>query len=214
MIRRGTFVFPADDRDFLQLLEVRANNGSVKTVETMYVLAGRSYYVPETVVSCDDPGLYRGADRTTVKPREKRLARRVADVAENVLQPQMVCWVHTHPNGSTNPSDGDKKWCTHTKSRFDKHFEGDYEFFLGIHGVGERGEPDWEWMRRPERTDENEVSWWGEYRKHKLAVYDEAFDPRPVTVTSVAELQQQPQRQAGGGIQARPEPETGGEIWD
>lgn len=190
---RGTLIFPADDRDFLQQLEVRGNNGGVDDVETAYVLTGSTYYVPEHLFNCDDPGLYQKAEYNTVNFNELEVASRVYEYYGDRMAVKIVVVVHTHPSGNTTPSDRDEKWGPQIPPMFDRYFD-DYEFFHGLHGLGEECDPDPEWMRRPEKTAENEISWHGESRIHKLAVFDSAFNPRPVVVTTAAEWQAQQRR--------------------
>lgn len=227
MIQRGTFVFPKTDRDFMQQLEMRGNNGGVETVETVYALAGSTYFVPETLIALDDPDLYKAAEPRRVQTDDWEVIRTIDEaytprsasgVKETEAGPRMLVRVHTHPTGRTRPSDNDREAAAHRDLLY-RYFD-DCEIFLGIHGLGEECAPDPEWMRVPERTAENEVSWWGENRKHKLAVFDREYEPRPVRLLSAADVQRQRQqrRQAGRQPRARPEPqsepETGGEIWD
>lgn len=202
---RGTVVFPADDRDLLQLLEVRGNNGGVETVETGYILTGSTYYVPEKLHNCDDPDIYQYARPERMCSSTTQIRLRVRDFYEGQPDPRMICPVHTHPSGRTTPSKGDTQ--SDLKQAFDVEFD-DYEFFYGIHGLHDDDRtPDPSWMRVPEQTDHHKVSWYGEYRRHTLAFYDEEHDLAPVMVRSATEPQQQ-RRQP----ETRPEP--GGEIWD
>lgn len=201
------FVFPADDRDLMQLLEVRGNNGGVPTVETVYCLTGSTYYVPEQLFPCDDPDLYYAATADHFEADLPRIAQRIAAFYEDRAGPRMVMFVHTHPDGNPQPSQLDKQSVVGWKQLFDGYFD-DYRFFTGLHGLCEAGETGPEWMRRPEQTGENEVSWWGARRKHRLAVFDGEFEPRPVAVTTAAEWQQ---RHGGSG---RPHPGIWSEVRD
>lgn len=179
-----TFVFPADDRDLMQMLELRANNGAVADVETVYVLTGSTYSVPELLFAFDDPGLYYEAERDYVDADNGAIAETIWKFYEGRPGPRMIVDVHTHPAGSdTRPSNQDHSVAGHQRQAFDQYFD-DYELFFGIHGLGEACDPDLSWMRVPEQTGENEISWWGENRRHSLAVFDGAYRPRPVRVVS------------------------------
>lgn len=212
-------MFPADDRDLLQLLEVRANNGGVKTVETVYVLTGRTYFVPERLFAFDDPALYQRADPAYVAVDNRTMAETIRRFYADQPGPRVIVRVHTHPGGPASPSEQDYRVATSRQQLFDRYFD-DYELFLGIHALTDECTPDAEWIRRPEQTAENEVSWWGENRKHKLAIYDGAYNPRPVLVEAAAAIQQTLPPQAGqqahgtGGDRPQPGSEPGGEIWD
>lgn len=183
---RGTVVFPGADRDFMQLIEIRANNGAQADVETVYVLTGETYCVPTRLFAFDDPALYRRATRNRVNVRNRRLAKTIAAFYADRPGPKLVVRVHTHPSGRTSPSDGDRNGAAQRNRSYARYFD-DYELFLGIHGLGDAADPDPEWLRRPERTAFNEVAWWGENRKHKLAVFDMEYEPRPMVVGQLIE---------------------------
>lgn len=189
---RGTFVFPAADRDLMQLLELRGNNGGVETVETMYVLTGNTYSVPERLFACDDPDLYHKAEKRLFNGKLRRVVKMIVDFYADRSGPKLVAFFHTHPSGNATPSTGDKEVVARWKQRFDPYFD-EYEFFAGLHGLGEACPPDLERMRVPEQPRENAVRWRGENRHHTLAVYDGAFEPRPVLVETAASLR------TGGG---------------
>lgn len=215
---RGTFVFPADDTDLMQQLEMAANNGAVEDVETVYVLAGSTYFVPEDLFALDDPSLYEVAEPHHVRTDMREVVRTVDEFYNERSGPKMVTWFHTHPSGRSRPSDGDYEAVEDEPHPFARQFD-DCEFFQGIHALGQEATPDPEWMRVPRQTGENEVSWWGENRKHSLSVYDGQYEPRPMVVTTAAEMQHHLQQQQtdGGpqpGPEPEPEPEPGGEIWD
>ena len=178
---RGTFVFPAADRDFLQLLELRANNGATELVETVYVLTGSTYYVPEQLFAFDDPGLYYEATPYLVDADREAIAADLARLCRIGLAPapKLIMEVHTHPSGSTIPSDRDRRYGPENRPVYDRYFT-DFEFFYGIHGLQDRDRPDPACIRCPEQTDYNEIGWQGENMEHRLGVYDYAFDPQPV----------------------------------
>jgi proteasome lid subunit RPN8/RPN11 len=179
---RGTFVFPAADTDFMQLLEIRGNNGATADVETVFVLASdESYCVPTRLFAFDDPRLYKKATDSRVNVDNEAVARTVATFYEKQSGPRLITRVHTHPSGETTPSQLDQNVGPDRYATFNQYFD-DYEFFLGIHALKEPCDPDPGWLRRPEQTAEHEVTWWGENRKHTLALYDPAYEPAPVIV--------------------------------
>jgi proteasome lid subunit RPN8/RPN11 len=193
----GSFVFPAQDKGLMQMLEVRGNNGGTETVETVYVLAGtHSYAVPERLFAFDDPDLYKTAEPTRVNMDYHAVAQTVADFYEPGPGPTLIAHFHTHPSGNGRPSDQDHSVAESRETTYDRYFD-DYQLFLGIHGLGEECDPDPEWMRRPQRTATNEVSWWGENRKHTLSLYDGAYEPRPVAVLTADQARQQIGQQQG-----------------
>lgn len=178
---RGTFVFPQADNDFMQLLEIRANNGAQDDVETVFVLTGETYFVPTRLFAFDDPALYHDASAHAVTPKTRPMAETVARFYADQPGPKLINRVHTHTNGRPRPSQGDKKVGPNRKQTFDRYFD-DYEFFLGIHALQDPCEPDPARLRRAHQTAEHAVTWWGENRKHTLAVYDAQYNPRPVLV--------------------------------
>lgn len=216
---RGTFVFPGDDRDFMQKLEIRANNGAVDDVETVYVVTGSTYFVPEDLWAFDDPSLYDTAERYEVDIDDRATAETIRDFYAGRPGPRMIFRVHTHPpDGADGPSDQDYSVAEEREKVFDRYFD-DYELFLGIHLLGEERPPNPGLMRVPNQTEENKITWLGENRKHTLAVYDGAYEPRPVMLTTAAKMQQhlqQARRQPQPQVQPEPEPEPApqGEIWD
>lgn len=176
---RGTFVFPTADRDFIQLIEIRANNGAQEDVETVFVLIGETYFVPTKLFAFDSPVLYHDATERSVNPKDRSMAEQIARYYADQPGPKLINRVHTHPSGDIEPSQKDKQVASSRKSVFDRYFD-DYEFFLGIHALQDSCDPDSDWLRRPRKTAENAITWWGEHRKHTLAVYDEHYEPRPV----------------------------------
>jgi hypothetical protein len=193
----GSFVFPAQDKGLMQMLEVRGNNGGTETVETVYVLAGtHSYAVPERLFAFDDPDLYNKAEPARVNVDNHAVAQTVADFYEPGPGPTLIAHFHTHPNGYNQPSDQDHSVAERREATYDRYFD-DYQLFLGIHGLGEECDPDPEWMRQPQRTAANQVSWWGENRKHTLSLYDGGYEPRPVAVLTADQARQQVGQQQG-----------------
>lgn len=178
---RGEFVFPGGDVDFMQLIEIRANNGATNDIETVYVLTGETYFVPTQLFAFDDPELYNEATANRVNVKSQVLARTVAKFYDERPGPKLIVWVHTHPSGGTQPSLADIN-CTPRQKRLYNQYFTDYELFLGIHGLKEVCDPDPDWLRQPELTADHEVSWWGENRKHSLALYDAHYEPRPVVI--------------------------------
>lgn len=178
---RGTFVFPQADTDFMQLIEVRGNNGAAADVETVFILTGETYFVPTRLFAFDDPDFYTRATATRVTAENQAMARTVARFYDDRPGPKLVARFHTHPSGDTTPSRTDKEVGMQRKRTFDRYFD-DYEFFLGIHALQDTCEPDPGWLRQPARTATHTVTWWGENRKHTLAVYDGRYEPRPVVV--------------------------------
>lgn len=178
---RGTLVFPASDPDFLRQIELRGKNGARDFVETVYVLSGSTYYVPTRLHALDDPSLFNSADRSSVNARNREMAQKVANFYAQRDGPRIVVRIHTHPSLSTNPSDTDYDYSLEKKPVYDRFFE-DYEYFHGIHGIGEISEPPPGEIRSPEMVGQNELAWWGESRRHRLAIYDEEYDPRPVVL--------------------------------
>jgi hypothetical protein len=179
---RGTFVFPGDDTDFLQLIELRANNGATADVETVFVLtSGDSYAVPTRLFAFDDPGLYTEATPRAVEIDNEAVARTIAAFYDDRDGPKLVSRFHTHPNGGTTPSAKDRRNGPDCARIFGRHFD-DAGFFLGIHALREACRPEPDWLRCPARTAADEVAWWGENRKHALALFDGAYEPRPVAV--------------------------------
>jgi hypothetical protein len=184
-------VFPADDTDFMQAIEIRGNNGGVEDVETIFALAGENYFVPTELFALDDSTLYNYAREDSVHGRNDEMAQKIAAYYRSAggSGPGLVVRIHTHPTGNPTPSKKDKKVGSRRKSVFDRYFD-DYQFLLGIHALGEVCDPDRRYMRRPEQTEYNEISWRGENREHTLALYDADYDPRPVMLLSSEEVLQ------------------------
>ncbi|MDS0476813.1 Mov34/MPN/PAD-1 family protein [Natrinema sp. 1APR25-10V2] len=178
---RGTFVFPGTDTDFIQLIELRGNNGAQDDVETVFVLTGETYYVPTRLFAFDDPTHYREATPTAVDIDNRAVAQTIADFYEERVGPRLVARFHTHPGGNPMPSTKDKRNAAKKQRVFDRYFD-DYELFLGIHVLGEPCDLDPDWLRRPEQTATNAVSWRGEHRTHTLALYNGRYESRSVVV--------------------------------
>lgn len=180
---RGTFAFPAS-KPFMQALETRGKNGAHQRVETVYVLTGQSETTPTELFGLDDPEFYQSATRSSVTTLEGKVARRVAASYPDGETPNVVARFHTHPGGTTTPSDVDVKNAESVKRCYEEAFgTDDFEFFHGIHAyveqsgvpsVGERHDP---------TALSGGLSWRGEQYRHELALFGPRFrDQRDVVI--------------------------------
>jgi len=168
----GTFVCPTDSQ-FLQMLEVRAKNGANRRVETVYTLTGGDPTTPTDLFALDNPEFYRSATPSSVTTLGGRMAAAVADRFPDGESPGLIARFHTHPGGTTTPSDTDRDSATDI---YDSHIEAfghdDFEFFHGIHAYREHGSND---PRREPEAVSNTVSWEGEQYTHTLALFGPRF---------------------------------------
>jgi proteasome lid subunit RPN8/RPN11 len=167
----GAFGFPENDERFMQSLEVRGKNGHDEIVETVYALV-LTEGQPPRLVALDDPEMYLGATRRSVRYYIEPMAKEVARQCRTT--PDAVVKVHTHPNGSTKPSDKDKQGTEATRRAFEDELgSGSFEFLQGIHAhKSATVSPDR--MREPTAAG-NSVSWNGERFRHTLALFDGHF---------------------------------------
>jgi len=177
---RGTFVFSSHDPGFIQRLELRGNNGAQRDVETVYLLAGDSYTTPTELIQLDDSAVYNKMTPTSVSTKLNAVAQQLARMYEDRPDPKLIAYVHTHPGGSTRPSLTDKQGSETAKKVFERHFD-DFEFFNAIHALGDKADVPIEKMREP-RESGGGVWWYGETRRHELAVFDAHYNSRQVIV--------------------------------
>lgn len=177
---RGTFVFPSHDPGFMQRLELRGNNGAQRDVETVYLLTGDSYTTPTELVQLDDPAVYNKMTPTSVSTKLNAVAEQLARMYDSRPDPKLIAYVHTHPDGSTRPSPTDKQGSETAKKVFERHFDN-FEFFNAIHALGDKADVPVEKMREP-RESGGGVWWYGETRRHELAVFDAHYNSRQVIV--------------------------------
>lgn len=167
----GAFGFPEDDEQFMQSLEVRGKNGHDEIVETVYALVLSEGRVPR-LVALDDPEMYAEATERSVKYYVEPMAREVARQCAGT--PDAVVKVHTHPNGSTEPSGRDKRGTEATRRSFEREIgSGSFEFLQGIH-AHKPATVSADRMRQPTASG-NSVSWNGERFRHTLALFDGHF---------------------------------------
>jgi hypothetical protein len=180
---RGTFVFPNDEH-FMQTLEARGLNGAHERVETVYVLTGDSYTTPTSLFRLDNPEYYSSATRRSVTSYGGKMAKKVAALYPDGETPNMVARFHTHPGGSTRPSDTDKDSATEIEKTFRKAFDtSDFEFFQGIHAYKDHNDNPNPGARQNPSEHSNGVSWKGEQYRHELALFDSSFkNPRKVVL--------------------------------
>jgi hypothetical protein len=170
---RGTLVFPADEQ-FMQSLEIRAKNGAQRRVETVYALTGPTYTAPTDLFALDDPEFYESATRRSVVTLGGRMARAVARRFPDGETPNLVARFHTHPGGTTTPSDTDQESAADVYEGFTEAFDSaEFEFFQGIHAYAELSEPGS--RSRDPHAVSNTVSWEGEQYRHTLALYGPQF---------------------------------------
>lgn len=168
----GTFVCPTDSQ-FLQMLEVRAKNGANRRVETVYTLTGGDPTTPTDMFALDDPEFYRSATPSSVTTLGGRMASAVADRFPDGESPGLIARFHTHPGGTTTPSDTDRDSATDIyEGHADAFGHDDFEFFHGIHAYREHGTND---PRREPEAVSNTVSWEGEQYTHTLALFGPRF---------------------------------------
>lgn len=178
---RGTFAFPTG-RDFLQKLEARGLNGAHQRVETVYILAGPTYTTPTDLFRVDNPEYYASATRRSVTSYGRKMARKVAALYPDGEAPKLLARFHTHPGGSTRPSDTDRDSAEQIASQFsDALGTSDFEFFQGIHAYKDHNGNPGPSERHDPVVRSNSVSWRGEQYRHELALYGPAFrNPRRV----------------------------------
>jgi hypothetical protein len=177
---RGDFVFDSSDTDLIQKMEIRGNNGVDEVdsdVETKYLLTGPSYTTPTDIIQLDNPSLYSKVTETTIRYNVTEIAKYVAQLHEGGHEPNLVVSVHTHPSGSTYPSDMDRNDARALERALGRYFD-DFEFLQGIHGLQERSTPSSSQLREVHR-EEGSIWWYGENRKHEIAIYDGGFNPEP-----------------------------------
>jgi len=177
---RGTFVFPSHDPGFMQRLELRGNNGARQDVETVYLLAGDSYTTPTELIQLDDPAVYNRMTPTSVSTKLNAVAEQLARMYEGRPDPKLIAYVHTHPGGSTRPSPTDKQGSETAKKVFERYFQ-DFEFFNAIHALGKMADVPVDKMRNPKESGGG-VWWYGETRRHELAIFDKYYNSRQVVV--------------------------------
>lgn len=182
-VPRGTFAFP-NDEFFMQALEVAGKNGAHERVETVYVLMGPTYTDPSELFALDDPEYYTAATPRAVVSRGAKMATAIANRYPDGESPSLIARFHTHPGGSTTPSDQDRDSARAVKETFERAFgTDDFEFFHGIHAyIDHAGTTEQEDRRNPEASS-NGVSWYGEQYRHEFALYGADFaNPRKVVV--------------------------------
>ncbi|MFC4449095.1 hypothetical protein [Halorussus aquaticus] len=180
---RGTFAFPAS-KPFMQALETRGKNGAHERVETVYVLTGQSATTPTELFGLDDPEYYESATRNSVTTLEGKVARRVASSYPDGETPGVVARFHTHPGGTTTPSDTDVGSAESIEECYEDAFgTDDFEFFHGIHAyVEQSGVPSVTERHDPAALNGG-VSWRGEQYRHELALYGPRFrNPQDVVI--------------------------------
>lgn len=176
---RGTFVFPGENEEFLQMLELRGQNGASEPVETVYVLTGDNFWQPTNLFALHDPTLYRSATVDEVVSKIGSMADQIASQIDH--SPKLIAYAHTHPNGSTSPSAQDRFGVRRVQNTFAEALGADdYEYFHIIHALG--GEAKGEVERRSPTASGSGVYWYGEYRRHELAVFDTDYTPVEVRV--------------------------------
>jgi len=172
---RGTFVFPRS-KDFMQKIEARGLNGAHNRVETVYVLAGNNYTTPTDLFRLDDPGYYASATRRSVRTYGRKMAKKVAALYPDGEAPKLLVRFHTHPGGSTRPSDADKQSAKQIRDHFRKSFgTNDFEFFHGIHAYKDHDSNPGPEARHAPEARSNSVSWRGEQYRHELALFGPKF---------------------------------------
>jgi len=177
---RGTFVFPSHDPGFMQRLELRGNNGAQRDVETVYLLTGESYTMPSELVQLDDPAIYNEMTPNSVSTKLGEIAEQLQRMYDGRPDPKLIGYVHTHQNGTTRPSSKDRSGSETAKRVFERYFD-DFEFFNAIHALGDRADVPVGKMREPTETSGG-VWWYGETRRHELAVFDAHYNARTVVV--------------------------------
>jgi len=167
-----TLGFPANNVSLMQSIEVRGKNGHDQLVETVYALVLTDGALPR-MVALDDPEMYGEAGKDFVEYHYESMAREVARQCDGRV-PDAVIKFHTHPNGSTEPSEKDKRGtATVAEAFYDTLGSRNFEFLQGIHSY-EDGQVDPEAMRNPIAAG-NSVSWYGERFRHTLALFDAHF---------------------------------------
>jgi len=180
---RGSFIFNTDDKDLIQKMEIRGNNGVTEVshdVETKYLLTGPTFMKPTNIIQLDNPELYSEVTETSIRYNVTKIADYVAKLHESGRPPKLIVSIHTHPSGETYPSTEDKKDPTALKQELNRHFD-DFEFMQGIHGLQERSVPDSTTLREAQ-GGEGHFWWYGENRRHEVAIFDEHFRPTPEVV--------------------------------
>ncbi len=176
---RGKFVLNAADTDLIQKMEIRGNNGVTEVdhdVETKYLLTGPTYTTPTNIIQLDNPDLYSEVTESSIRYNVTKIADYVAQLHEQASGPNLIVSVHTHPSGQTYPSLTDRTNPAALKRELQRHFD-DFEFMNGIHGLQNRSVPDSTTLREVQEGEGN-FWWYGENRRHEVAIYDETFRPR------------------------------------
>lgn len=167
----GALGFPQDNQQFMQTLEVRGKNGHDEPVETVYALVLSGGSLPR-IVALDDPKMYVNATRRSVHYYVDPMAEEVA--RQCTTTPDAIVKIHTHPSGSTEPSDKDKEGTEKTKEIFEEKLGSrSFEFLQGIHAY-KSATVSTDQMRDPTAAG-NSVSWNGERFRHTLALFDAHF---------------------------------------
>jgi hypothetical protein len=180
---RGTFAFP-NNRDFMQKVEARGLNGAHNRVETVYVLAGNNYTTPTDLFRLDNPSYYASATRRSVTSYGRKMAQKVASLYPDGKSPKLIARFHTHPGGSTRPSDADRDSAEDIRDHFTEAFKTtDFEFFQGIHAYKDHDRNPKPPERHSPTSQSNGVTWHGEQYRHELALFGPKFrNPRNVEI--------------------------------
>jgi hypothetical protein len=96
---------------------------------------------------------------------------------------RILAYVHTHPFGSTTPSEVDKESATKIESSINEQFD-DVEILFGIHSLQETEAESAIEMRNP-TVVEGELRWFGERRTHQLALYDNEFRKQRIELKDI-----------------------------
>ena len=180
---RGTLVFNRDRTGLIQKIEMRGNNGVSDVpndVETKYLLTGATYTAPTDLIQLDHHAFYDEVTERKIRYDVDAIADHVARIHEKGPAPNVVVSVHTHPSGNTLPSRVDRENPTALKKSLQRHFD-DFEFFQGIHGLGKEHVPSADKLRELHEGD-GHIWWYGENRRHELALYDGHFNNCEVIV--------------------------------
>ena len=184
---RGTLVFERERADLIQKIEMRGNNGvsdAPNDVETKYLLTGGTYTIPTDLIQLDHHEFFHEVTETRIRYDVGAIADHVARIHKKGPAPKLFVAVHTHPSGSTRPSRVDKTNPTALKEALSRHFD-DFEFFRGIHGLGDKHIPSSKQLREVHEGD-GHIWWYGENRRHELALYDERYRTCEISVKTNA----------------------------
>ena len=180
---RGTFVFDSGNKDLIQKMEIRANNGvkdHPEDLETKYLLTGSNPTTPSEIVQLDSPKFYSEVTETSIRYDGAAIASHLQKLYTGKPDPKIIVAVHTHPNGSTNPSIVDQTNPLYIKRCIEQYIV-DFEFFQAIHGLQHTVAPNSNELRKVRFTN-GRIQWYGENRQHELAVYDGWYDRCKVIV--------------------------------